>query len=56
MAPSTPVANKKAHGLAQKSKEPLLIETDEFVDEFHAIEKDLKQYTKFLDQNLPGKF
>ena|SRR5437773_808496 len=45
MAPTTPVSNKKARGLAaQKVKEPLPIETDEFVEEFHAIEKDLKQH------------
>ena len=45
MAPTTPVANKKArHLAAQKVKEPLPIETDEFAEEFRAIEKDLVEH------------
>jgi hypothetical protein len=57
MPPSSPVANKKARGLvAQRSKEPLPIETDEFVEEFHAIEKDLKDHllgsVKVMLQNM----
>ena len=45
MAPTTPVANKKArHLAAQKVKEPLPIETDEFAEEFRGIEKDLVEH------------
>ena len=44
MAPTTPVANKKARGLAAvKLKEPLLIDTEEFSEEFRLIEKDLNE-------------
>jgi len=42
MAPTTPVSNKKARGLAAlKNKEPLPIDTEEFAEEFRSIEKDL---------------
>ena len=42
MAPTTLVANKKARGLAAlKLKEPLLIDTEEFSEEFGLIENDL---------------
>ena len=44
MTSSIPIENKKARGLAaQNAKEPMQIETDEFVEEFHAIEANLKQ-------------
>ena len=44
MAPSTLVNVKKARGLAtQKVKEPVDVETEEFISEFQAIEKDVQR-------------
>src|SRR5580704_17743842 len=43
MAPPSPVQTKKARGLvAQKAKETIPIETEDYATQFHEIEKDLR--------------
>ncbi len=45
MAPTTPVSIKKARGLAaQKVKEGIDAEMEEFTSEFQTIEKDLQKH------------